>query len=81
MKRNSSFLQTAHLRASPGAPTHMVGGIGPGDDPLQLTTWGKRSGGKYFVTAGAESLVVFSSHVEVVGKPLPDLFWTIPTER
>ena len=37
MKRNSSFLQTAHLRASPGAPTHMVGGIGPGDDPLQLT--------------------------------------------
>ena len=36
MKRNSSFLQTAHLRASPGAPTHMVGGIGPGDDPLQL---------------------------------------------
>ena len=37
MKRNSSFLQTAHLWASPGAPTHMVGGIGPGDDPLQLT--------------------------------------------
>ena len=37
MRRNSSFLQTAHLRAFPGAPTHMAGGIGPGDDPLQLT--------------------------------------------
>jgi len=37
LDRKRSLLQTAHLRASPGAPTHMVGGMGPRDDRLQLT--------------------------------------------
>ena len=37
MGRNSSFLQTAPLRASPGAPTHRAGRAGPWDDPCKLS--------------------------------------------